>query len=97
MLEQVRDFLQLTETELKEEAILKRKDSVFYLVLNRKGNAFNKEFVRAINRQLDIVNECKGMLELPCRRHIPGDCVHGQVVFRRLGPELCDCSRTRRF
>jgi hypothetical protein len=55
MLEQVKTFLELSDADLKDEVILKRKGAVFYLVLNRKGNAFNKEFLRGINRKLDIV------------------------------------------
>jgi enoyl-CoA hydratase/carnithine racemase len=58
MLEQIRDFLGFTAEELKEEVLLKRKDSVFYLVLNRKGNAFNADFLKGINAKLDIVEQC---------------------------------------
>jgi hypothetical protein len=55
MLEHVKSFLELSDADLKEEVILKRKGVVFYLVLNRKGNVFNKAFVRNINRKLDTV------------------------------------------
>lgn len=34
----VSDFLKVTPEDLKKDVFLKKKDTVFYLVLNRKAN-----------------------------------------------------------
>ena len=46
MLEQVRKFVDVTEEDLKKEVILKQKDSLYFLLLNKKANTFNHKFVR---------------------------------------------------
>jgi enoyl-CoA hydratase/carnithine racemase len=55
MLMELKSWLQISPEDLKNQVILKKKDDVFYLVLNTKANAFTKEFVRAIHKEIDKV------------------------------------------
>ena len=55
MLQELKSWLQISPEDLKNQVILKKKDDVFYLVLNTKANAFTKEFVRAIHKEIDKV------------------------------------------
>jgi len=53
MIEHIKSFLSLTPEELKTPVILKKKQDVFYLLLNTKANAFTKDFVRDIQTKID--------------------------------------------
>lgn len=60
MIENLKAFLQITPEELKKSVILKQKGDVFYLLLNTKANAATKDFVRAINVEIDKVEANEG-------------------------------------
>ena len=60
MLSDVRRLVGLSESELKEEVILKSKDGIFFLLLNRKANSFNPQFMRRIHEALDKVEQHEG-------------------------------------
>lgn len=60
MIENLKAFLQVTPEELKKPVILKQKGDVFYLLLNTKANAATKDFVRAINVEIDKVEANEG-------------------------------------
>lgn len=60
MIENFKAFLQVTPEELKKPVILKQKGDVFYLLLNTKANAMTKDFVRAINAEIDKVEANEG-------------------------------------
>lgn len=60
MIDQLKNFLEVTPEELKQPTILKQKGDVFYLLLNTKANSFSKPFVRNINEQLDKVEAHQG-------------------------------------
>lgn len=56
MLQDLRKHIEITDEDLKKQVILKKKDDIFFLILNRpKVNSFNHEFVRAIQVALDEV------------------------------------------
>jgi enoyl-CoA hydratase/carnithine racemase len=55
--------LKLTAEDLKEDVILKKSDQLsglFFLVLNKKTNNFNFDFLRKINEKLEIVESNEG-------------------------------------
>jgi enoyl-CoA hydratase/carnithine racemase len=60
MIEQLKSYLQVTAEDLKRPVILKQKNDVFYLLLNTKANAYTKEFVRAIQAEIDKVEANDG-------------------------------------
>jgi enoyl-CoA hydratase/carnithine racemase len=60
MLAEVEKIFTFTAEEKKEDVILKNKDGVFYLFLNRKANSFTHDFVRLINKKLDEVEKHDG-------------------------------------
>ena len=60
MISEVRKLVELSEQDLKEEVILKNKDGVFFLLLNRKANSFNPAFMRQIHEALDKVEQHEG-------------------------------------
>ncbi len=54
MLEEVRKYVQVTEEDLKKHVILKKKDDIYFLLLNRpKANTFTHDFVREIQVALE--------------------------------------------
>jgi enoyl-CoA hydratase len=58
--EKIKQVLQITAEDLKNEAILKRKGSVFVLALNRKVNSITHAFLRTIHALLDEVQQSEG-------------------------------------
>ena len=54
-IQEIKAFLNLSEQELKQPLILKKKGNVFFLLLNTKANTFTKKFVREIHVLLDEV------------------------------------------
>lgn len=60
MLEEVRKLVEVSEEDLKKQVILKRKDDLFYLLLNKKANTFSHQFVRDINKALDEIEASDG-------------------------------------
>ena len=60
MLDEVRKYVEVGEEDLKNQVILKKKDSVFFLLLNKKANSFDKTFIRQINQALDEVEQNEG-------------------------------------
>ena len=46
MLEEVRKFVDVTDEDLKNQVILKQKEGIFFLLLNKKANTFDKKFMR---------------------------------------------------
>ena len=64
MIPGLKDFLSITDDDLKQEAFLKKKEEVFFLCLNRKGNTFNQDFTRRINELLDEVQQNVGISAL---------------------------------
>jgi hypothetical protein len=49
MIPGLKEFLAITEDDLKNEVFLKQKDQVFFLCLNKKGNTFNPGLCRKIH------------------------------------------------
>jgi hypothetical protein len=60
MIPGLKEFLGITEDDLKNEAFLKQKDEVFFLCLNKKGNTFYPGFCRKIHELLDVVEKFEG-------------------------------------
>ena len=46
MIEEVRKFVDVTDEDLKRHVILKEKDGIFFLLLNKKANSFDRQFMR---------------------------------------------------
>lgn len=56
MLEDLRKYIEITEQDLKKQVILKKKDDLYFMILNRpKANTFSHEFVRNIQVALEEV------------------------------------------
>lgn len=60
MLAEITKYLPLTEEELKQEVILKKKDNIYFLLLNKKANTFEHSFIRTISKYLDEVEDSEG-------------------------------------
>ena len=60
MLEEVRKYVEVTEEDLKNEVILKRKENIYFLLLNKKANTFNHAFMRTLSDRLDEVEKSEG-------------------------------------
>lgn len=45
-LKELDTFLGITDEDKKNVAFLKKKDSVLYLIMNKKVNSFDKELIR---------------------------------------------------
>lgn len=50
----------LTAEDLKQHVILKRKEDIFYLILNKPNNTFSFDFIRKINDKLDEIENSDG-------------------------------------
>lgn len=59
-IEPIEKFLEVTAEEKKQLTILKKRENVFYLLLNNKLNTFNRTFLREINSRLDEVEANDG-------------------------------------
>lgn len=56
MLQEVRKYIEITDEDLKKQVILKKKDDLFFLLLNKpKANTFSHDFVRDIQVALEEV------------------------------------------
>ncbi len=52
--------MEINSEDLKNEAFVKKKENVLFLVMNKKVNSFNPKFIRALTKCIDEIESNHG-------------------------------------